>query len=288
MSRDKLFEVSGLNIRIHPEHNPSKYVDLWRAFYQTKGFVTHSNTSIMIGEMRRTEGEDPNRPVIGSFYKFLNIDTKEPWFDIEKRRKADQDDVEKIVIPDYLKPNLVEVPYIFLPDTHKLYFVSRDSSGHASPGMVLKLVQALRRSRKVMAQFETVEVDVITDMAKVEQFFSWKVLKTLNIYIKRPNPVDVDDEMEVLQRLRRRGAESERVLLKKARDVPSLTPDAEIRKLVRVAADNGEVAVTGKNEQMQVDRASSKAFPMFERGSYSPATQTLLGALMALVLDKFR
>ena len=288
MARDRLFEVSGLNIRVHPVHNSARYVAFWEALFKTQAHVTHSNTSIMIGEMRRADKTDPKSPIVGSFYKFLNIDVNEPWFDIVKRRKAGKDDVGQIVIPDYLKPNLVEVPYIFQPDKHKLYFVSRDSSGQASPQMVLRLLQTLARSRKVLDEFQTVEIDVISDKAKVEEFFDWKVLKTLTIFIKRPNPVDVEDEKEILQRLKRRNAESERVFLKKARDAVSLTPDAEIKKLARVAADNGEVTVTGKNKTMQVDRASSKSFPMFERGSYSPNTQTLLAALVALVLDKFR
>ncbi|WP_083969467.1 DUF4747 family protein [Kerstersia gyiorum] len=287
MARSRSFEVSGLNIRVHTKHSCEEYVEFWRMLYVNRATVLHGSSAMMIGEARKENSEDPESPISGYIYKFLNIDPSEPWFDIQRKKPATDEDVSKVSIPDFLKPNLRLVPYVFLPSKHQLFFVSKASSDSMAAGTVNRLITKLSENTTIVERFGVVDISTITDQKEIESFFHWHSIKTLDILIKRPNPLEDEDEEDVLDRLERLNAGSERIVLKKAPEAATLTPDDTVKNLAYIAADNGEVRIDGRNEQGVKDHASSKDFPMHERVTYQPNLQSNLQALISFVTQRF-
>lgn len=287
MARERSFQVSGLNIRVHTRHHFEEYVEFWDMLYRNRGTVLYGSSAMMIGEARSENKDDPKAPITGYIYKFLNIDPNEPWFDIQRRKPATEDEVLKVSIPDYLKPNLKTIPYVFLPTKHRLYFVSKSSDGGMAATTVHRLLSKLVLRQQIIERFGEVDLTILTDRKAIDELLAWRVLKTLEIFIERPNALEDEDEAEVLDRLERLSAGSERIILKKAPEEPTLTPDEGVKALSHIAANHGEVKVSGKNAKGVREHASSKDFPMYERGSYDPNTQGALRALVSFVMQKF-
>lgn len=288
MSRTRQFQVSGLNIRVHSKHAPDEYLEMWKTLHSLRRPVPIGSAAMMIGEVRLVDENDPLRGLFGYFYRFLNIDPNDPWFNIVRQKRATDKEVANVNIPDDLKPNLKEIPYYFDVKRHKLYFVSKGLGASASPSAVNRLVQKLAEGRTIVGRFGKIDSTVITDKAEIDALLSWPVITRLVIKLERPNPVDVDDEERFFNRLQKRGLESETTEYKKAHGVETILADAEMKAAARVAADNGLVEVTGKNPQFLRDQASSENFPKHVVGKYDPSIQTMMAALIATVIDKFK
>ena len=122
MAKFRTIKAAGINVRLHTKHDPSEYKRLWEMLYRQKYTKTRGYTALMIGDMRHLNNEDESSPIVGYFYRFVNIDPSDPWFDIESQKKAKPGDVAQVVIPKNLKPSLMEIPYVFDLKKHKLYF----------------------------------------------------------------------------------------------------------------------------------------------------------------------
>lgn len=280
------FEVSGINIRVHTKHSPEEYTELWRQLHRLRGTVTRSSNTLMIGEARSEDKEDPRALIYGSFYRFLDVKPDDPWFNIQTRKKATDEDVERVNIPHELKPNLVEIPYVFDVVKHRLYFVSKEKDIHVSPVSIHNFLNNLCERISIAERFGKVDLTVLTDKGQVDELLSWPVIRTLTIKIDRPNPNDYDDEAAFYEKLHRRRAESETRIYKKASTENSLIPDDEIRSLAHIAADNGEVEVSGQARNRSRMTASSKKFPLRIPASYITTLETLRDALKTVVLGR--
>lgn len=287
MARKRRFEVGGLNIRVHTDHSPQEYKKFWFSLYENRATSLYGSAAFMIGEARSEDDNDPSAPITGYVYKFLNINTDDPWFDINRNKPASDEDVSKVSIPDNLKPNLKFIPYVFLPSTHKLYFVSKASGDSMAPRTAYRLLSKLALREAIVEEFGEVDITILTDQKKVEDFWDWQVIKSLEIFIQRPNALEHEDEADVLERLDQLSAGSVRSEWRKASDAQTLEPDERLKKVSAVAADNGEVRITGNNADGIPDHASSKDFPMHERGTYSPNLQSPMQALLSFVVDRF-
>jgi hypothetical protein len=283
MRNTRAFDVCGLNIRVHSEHKPTEYVALWTQLAETRQFVTHANTALMIGDVRYEDDSNPASRLYGYFYRFLDVDMDHPWFNIERHKKASEREVAGVSIPVELKPGLVEIPYMFDVVAHKLYFVAHETQADLSPRMVKKLLTALCSADDVVERFGTVDLTVVTDKGKVAELLKWPVIRTLTIELERPNPTDEEDEEYFYEKLAARRLASQTIIYKKAPEEITIVPDEEMKRLARVAANNGVVTVSGKNPQQESAKASSKEYPLALKGSYNPAQQSLMDALKSLV-----
>jgi len=286
MRTTRAFDVSGINIRVHTEHSPQEYTELWRHLHKLRGTVTHLSNTLMIGEARQEEKGNPKSLIYGNFYRFLDVKPDDPWFNIETRKKATDEDVDKVNIPLELKPNLVEIPYIFDVVKHKLYFVSKEKDISISPASILNLIEKLCYRTPIENRFGKVDLTVLSDKGEVADLLAWPVIRTLTIKIDRPNPNDYDDEAAFYDKLKRRNAESETRIYKKAASEMSLVPDEEIEALANIAADNGEVEVSGKDRRLNAGTASSKNFPLRIKAIYSTGLETLRDALRVVVMGR--
>lgn len=281
--RIRHFDISGINIRVHTRHDPEEYAKLWAAIWRLRKSVSHASNALMIGESKRDRDI-----IVGNFYRFLEVNIDDPWFDIDKHKKADEADVERVHIPPALKPNLTEIPYIFHLKTHRLYFVSHEQDVSVAPGMVQKLMERLTMYDSIKDKFGGVDLTVMTDRGKVAEMLKWPVIRRLTITLERPNPTEEEDDETVFERLNRRHLKSETHIYQKATGEKSIAVDDEMRAQAAHAADNGLVKVTGKNIKGEPDKAISKEFPLKIKATYEPSgptAQTLKQALVHWVLD---
>ncbi|WP_238888624.1 DUF4747 family protein [Achromobacter insuavis] len=287
MTRTRTFDVGGVNLKVHTRHTPSEYVELWQTLYRMRGTVLWGPQAMMIGEAQRLDPDDPESPIFGHIYKFLNIDPSDPWFDIQKKKPATDEDVSQVSIPDFLKPNLRFVPYLFLPKKHRLYLITKaganvsDSMAASTAG---RMLEKLSERERIVKRFGRVEINVLKNKKAVEDLLEWQVIKRLEIYIERPNALEDEDEQAILDRLEGMRAESQQVVYKKASGAKTLVPDRRLKTLAMAAADNGEVKVVGRNKQGIKDTASSKQFPLHETATYEPSKMTLTDAFKTFVL----
>lgn len=282
MSKIRHFDVAGINIRVHPIHQPDEYKALWKALYSKKLHITHANNALMIGGFNA----DVPGVITGNFYRFLQVDVGAPWFDIEKHKKATDEEVDLVHIPPALKPNLVEIPYVLDLRKHRLYFVSHELDMNLAPYMVEKLLKRLTSNPGIVKRFGDVDLTVMTDKGKVLEMLRWPVIRKLTIKLERPNPIEEDDEETVLQRLERRRLKSETHIYQKAKGEKSINVDDEIQQQAEHAVDNGLVEVSGKDKAGQPGTVVSKDFPLKLKGTYTPTgltAQTLKDALLHLV-----
>jgi hypothetical protein len=168
---------------------------------------------------------------------------------------------------------------------HHLYFVAHETQANLSPRMVRKLLVALCSSEEVLDRFGVVDLTVVTDTTKVDEMLAWPVIRTLTIELERPNPVDQEDEEFFLEKLQKRRLSKQATTYTKAPEEKTIVPDEEMKKLARVAADNGLVKVSGKNLKHESANESSKDYPLATKGNYNPAQQSLMDALKAIVAN---
>lgn len=287
MTRSKQFAFSGINIRVHSKHEPTEYIELWKRLFRMKAVHTHGAYGIMIGEVNLEDYRSSDGLIRGYFYSFIQIDPTQQWFNVTEHRPAEPEEVSQVAIPEGLKPNLKMVPYIFDVKQHQLFFITDDQDSGASPAMVKKLLDKMCARTTIIERFAAIDLTVLTDKAKIEKILSWPVIRRLELTLERTNPSDYDDEVEVFGRFHEMGIQREERVYVKAKGASSIKPDKSLIRVAKIAADNGEVSVSGVNSQGKSDSAKSTSFPMVARERYFPAVQTLFEAFMQAVREKY-
>lgn len=285
MGRERLLKIGGVNIRVHTKHAPTEYVELWKAFHRLRKPKTRGSTATMIGDVRRLN-DSTDSPFYGYIYRFVDIDPDDPWFDIEEHKKADDVDVAQVKIPKKLKPNLQEFPYVFDVTKHRLFFKSGGHDGGLSPGIVTAMMQNLAASERIVQRFGEVDITTLTRKGTIERLLAWPQIRRINVVLERPNPSDFDDEKSYYDRLKRRSLKREEHTYVKEKGAASITPDAEMKRIFNIAADNGVYTQTGVDAAGDVKTASSKNYPMQEITSYDPDFSTETDAFTAFVTQQ--
>ena len=126
MARDSTLSIGVLNIAMHAPHTARHYIDLFIQAYrnqiQAKG---RGDQYVLIGALDFVEKGHPERGLTGELYRYSQLDSKEPWFNINNREEASEDERKQIRIPDYLKPHFSRFPFVFFPKGHRLYIEFR-------------------------------------------------------------------------------------------------------------------------------------------------------------------
>lgn len=289
MAKKKTMRIGGINIRVHSRHAPEEYTALWKMIYRTRSVVTTRGlTAMMIGGMRQldeTAGDES--PIFGHFYKFVNIDPDEPWFDIEKQKPADEKDVKELVIPKRLKPNLKEIPYLLNVRKHQLYFLTGGAGDSATPGMVDALLDALCSTAVITSRFGEVSRTIMTRTGLVEELLLWPEIRQITVVLERPNPTDFDDDKRFEERMKRRKVSRELHQFTKAKGEDTIAPDEEMVDMFNRAVTDGVYEQRGVNPEGKVETASSTNYLREEIGTYDPDVQTQTDAFIDLATRRF-
>jgi hypothetical protein len=282
MAKERSIRIGGINIRVHTQHAAAEYVALWTALHKLRRARTRGSTAIMIGDVRRL-GQGADAPMYGYLYRFVDIDPDDPWFNIEEHKKAEAEDVAQVNIPRKLKPNLQEFPYLFDIKRHRVYFKTGGHGGGISAGMVTALIQDLVEIPKISDRFGEVDVTTLTKKGAVDALLKWPEIRRIHVVLERPNPSDFDDEKNFYDRLKRRSIKREEISYVKAKGAASITPDAEMQKIFKVAEENGVYKQVGVTAEGDLKTASSQDYPMQEVVAYDPDLLTETAAFQAHV-----
>lgn len=280
MAQDRTLVIAGLNIVTHP-HSPQGYVDLLRALFAMKRPVTLRTTQkIMLGELLPLTRGQPTEGMFGRFYRFDQIDPESPWFNVVSHEAATDEEMAAVSIPSHLKPNLVTFDFVFFPQGHRLYFVSKYDKYATSPGSIRKLFATLVEQESIVQRFGKVEITVLPDHHQLRRILSLHRLAKLTIDVIRPNPDDNSDEdEEVFRRLASQGARRVTQILT-AEPRETIRPDRDTEVLARVASHNGKVLAIGYRLDGTREDLSTVARPWKEAIGYDPNIQTGPNALI--------
>lgn len=205
---------------------------------------------------------DANR-IAGRILIWTRIDKKDVWLNKKSNRAATETDMTSVQLPPNLAPNFRSFDFVFTIDNHTITLVSQNELGETlSPRRAAVIFEKLF-SNEISQLDVNVEVTAVPDSESIKRILKIDVLRTLTIFLKRPNPDDLTDvQHRVLEKLRMNGAKSQEIVLTKAADAPSLTPDADIKAIAEVASRNGWVSGKGRLADGTRVEESTKEHPL--------------------------
>lgn len=262
MARISKLEVSAVNLRI-PQDKERDYPALIQSLVaQRAAAKVHGETFVAITRYDPETG-------FGTISKYSEIDVDGDWFDIESFETADPSEVEKVTIPEKLRPNLSTFDFYLDSKMHILIFETYSVSKTLSAGSFNKYLTNVLSRAEVKSEFGKVECDIVKNIEEVDRILKLETLKELTILIKRPNPDGIPPDLasEIEEALVEQNAEElERRL--KSKDSDGLKPNDRTRNLAFIAVDNGEVEAKALENGVLV-RHSTKEKPFIETETYS-------------------
>lgn len=279
MTRLRSVTVTVLNIVLPPPHRTANYAHLWlRAFGRQVPVKLRGDVGGMIGSANVYKG-DASKYIWGDLYKFVNIDLDGKWLDLATREAAPPEEVGRQVrIPETFRPNLRILPYVFLPQYHRLLFVSDlDQKNKLSPNMGKSLVERLLGNPELLQDFGEPIVTVEPERETLKTIFSLPVIKHLYIEVSPPNAMG-DIERNVLQWMEDQNATSFSQELNSKRP-DGLSISKPIQQVAAVAQSNGMVAARGVNDEGSTVTLSTRDHPYQEKIQYNANLTTAGDAL---------
>lgn len=198
--RDKKITVSCLNLVLHP-HTPQKYVDFLKILDDKKITIkVRGDDALCIGSFLKAEEGDA---YVGEIHKYLNLDASADWYNVKKNSIATKDDVDGVVIPDDLRPHFKKYQYVFFPEGHRLFYISKSSTDTLSPALLKKFFEGASMSAD-LASFGNFAVTVEPQIGSSEKLFLMPRISRIDMEINKPNPDDhAGLDAQVQERLRR-------------------------------------------------------------------------------------
>jgi hypothetical protein len=277
MPRQKSLVIGVLNIKtIH--QSKDIYIKLLDRVYQAENIVKIRGADWgTIGWLKPLEEDNPQEGLIGLIYRFLNIDPREPWYDVNRRKRLDAKGDDKIPVPDSLKPNLRESLFIFFPKGHRLIF----DTNYISPRGAQTLFSSLFSKRIIFDEFGTVDTIIETDKDSLSRIYQIPKLTRLEIHLTRPNPDDLNhNKQRLLKRFETQRARSWQQNFSSPRG-EGLIPDSETKALMELAQSDGKVYAVGYGPENDKIEESTEAYPLKQRTYYHPKLQSLQDVFIA-------
>jgi len=276
MPRFKTIKVAALNIKTQP-HSQHQYIKLFNDSYGIKdpNRIRSSDWGI-IGSVHEDEGHDNVKILRGFIYRYLNIDPKAPWLNLENITPIDEKDPEKPpIIPNHLKPNLKTIPYIFYPSFHRFFFDSKN----ITPGDMKHLVSSVFKHDKILKNYGIVDVTIETTREAIAKILAIPRLTKLNIIFSRPNDDDLGPlEQRLIERIdqqRIRRLEQNAT----STDPQGINADEETKAFMKIARSNGSVYAKGYAGDQKIE-ISTVDHPVIGLTSYNPDLETDYDALL--------
>lgn len=277
MPRKRKLLVGVLNIKIHP-HSPERYVELFRDIFEAANSVQiRGNDWGTPGWISENITNQPLEGLNGQFYKFLNIDPRDPWFDQSRREviEIEGEDAEPPV-PSHLKPNLHKIRFAFFPKKHRFFY----DTDRFTPLVARKFLRGLFDSPDIVSKYGYVDVEIVSSKEVIERLLAIPSKTKLEIRVSLPNPDDTsEEEQRVLDRLRNQNAKRVDEIYTGTKE-DGLIPDADTIMLMRVATSNGYVKATGYEQGKKID-FSTLQHPLLEPEYYNPDTTSRRDALLS-------
>ncbi len=273
MVRESQMSVCALNISMHKPHSPERYVELFKSAFRSRCIVFSHGHGALLGSLYGIDKDDTLQGLRGEIYRFIHLDQTEPWFNLNNKQAANEDELKEIKIPEYLKPHFARFSFVFFPKGHKLYVEMRRDKKNITPSSVATIFKEIFLD-EALSDFRDIEVVVIPDSNEIDEILKIPSIHTLTIELFRPNSDDNhDDEVRLLKILEEQNAKKMRVTYT-ATNENSFAPDSETKKLAHVAAKNGYVSASGFDINDRKVERSTKNTPWLERFPYDANDKT--------------
>jgi hypothetical protein len=285
MSNVRTIKICALNIAMHKPHSPKRYIDLFNDAKKRKVLIRLGALhSAMLGSVQPAKGASSAEELTGEIYRFVNLDPTQPWFNLETKGIATDDEVGKIQIPEHLLPHLQRIEFVFRPDTHQLWFISQDRKDRLGVSAAVTFFQQLFDHVVEAGKFPKVEVTALPDADTLETMLSLSKLEKITIDLKRPNADDGNlEERRFLKKLEKQNAQRQIIELVAVSGL-SIQPDAETRALASVASRNGNVSVVGRDEGGRRVEESTQEKPLVKVEYVDSDEETSMDVLLRTAL----
>jgi hypothetical protein len=279
--------VSALNIVIHP-HSPDRYALLLRKAQEQGVPVRYYGSRVAtLGNLQRLD--EATHLIQGVMNTFEKLDKDAEWYDARRNDVAEEEDVERIRVPEHLHPNLRRMNFIFDTKKHTLYFESRNAAGQGFPPRNVRGAFELFLNREpLIKEYGVADVTVEPSSEALNMILSMDGLAHLRIHIQRPNVGDDHAEYAAnfLARMNAMNAKSQDIVLTKERGAEQLQPDGEIKALAEVASENGYVEGKGRDVNDQEIRESTKDHPRIDTFLFDETVLSPLQALTKFIINR--
>lgn len=269
MSKNLKMVIGAINIKIHP-HSPEMYIELFKDAIALKSIVPirgaiHGSLS----KFNYLDPKDKTRGFKGNIYKFLNIDPNQPWFDVENEKVADTEVLKGISAIKNMKPNLSSFMYYFAPLKHRIFFTTYYDKKGISAKSIGNFFTNLFYEPSIIEKYGEVEVIIEPSTDKLDKIMKMSKIDKLELVISRPNPDDHGEaERKLLERLGRLNAKK---LSEQYESISheTLKPDSDLLVLSKIAASNGYVKASGRDDSGKKIYESTLAHPLEESAWYT-------------------
>jgi hypothetical protein len=281
MARKIKVSASALNVRLHP-HSPEIYKQWIQSIYSKRLIAqVHGDRHGMISSVDRSGAA--NNIITGAITTFVKLDGDGSWFNVDDMAEATDKDISAINIPHNLFPNAAAFYFYFDVQEHKIYFQTYSKGKSLTPGSALRFFNGLAIQSQIASEFGEAKINIVQDKSSLESMFSIKRIKEIKIKIVKPNTDIFDDDFEsnIEKHLENTGSREFSVSYKSEGN-GSIKPDDDIKKISKVALENGTVEVIGRDEKGAV-RLNSENFPKELHDSYDPDEQSERSAFFGLI-----
>lgn len=278
MARKRTLRICALNVAMHP-HSPEQYVDLLKKARSARiAAKFYGNRWGRFGTVRKKDAV-----YCGQLHLYTDFDPSLPWINLAAGKAAEAEELAAVRIPPDFKPEFTEIPYVFLPDCHRLVF----AANHLSPKSALNLVRRILQNKHVRDPDSEVHVNLVQSQSTLDELYAQPKLLSVEVLVDRPNPDQLESLAHKLQdRLKKMNGTrlTEKVQSEFGK---VLKPDNELRELGSVAMTNGRVDIAFKNEEGITEHTSSEETPKTVAVRYDPDSKTELDVVFSNT-DLFR
>ena len=269
MPKNLKMMIGSINIKIHP-HKPEMYIELFKDAIALKNIVPmRGDVYGSLSKFNFIDRKDKNLGFKGNIYKFLNIDPDQPWFDVEKEKVAEADVLKNISAIKNIKPNFCSFLYYFAPLKHRIFFTTYYDTKSISSKSIANFFTNIFFQPSIIDKYGEVEVIVEPSTDKLDKMMKMKQIDKLELMISRPNPDDHGEaERKLLARLGKLNAKK---VYEEYESVnhETLKPDADLLTLTKIAASNGYVKTSGRDDFGKKVHESTLSHPLEESVWYS-------------------
>jgi hypothetical protein len=266
MARTKV-AVGALNIRLHP-HQPGTYERFLKAIYVAKKPIRLRGDRMAVIRSLNTSS-NPEDFLFGVITTYLQIDVNQPWFNDDTFDVATPEDLEEIVLPKNLHPNIKS--FLFALDTknHRIYFEYYSNGNVFTHRSALAFFEGSANQPSILKAFNGAKITIVQSKLSLDTIFSIRRITSVKIYIEKDNDIWPDDFEDHLEQ---KNARSITVEYKSEQGL-SIIRDDDIQAAAEASLELGYTEVSGYDDDGH-KKLSTKSFPKlaqekFDKGMYT-------------------
>lgn len=265
-------EIGVLNIAMH-NHDKGElsYENLFKALnnHELEAQLDETHAAC-IGELNTNKKYGKRRYFLGQIYKYAKINPERDCLNTKTKKVATPEEKQALIAPKHLRPHFVKIPFVFIPEGHRLYVQTKHKYKDVSFGITRakKVLELLVQKEDIFSKFGDVEVTIQPDSAEVEKLINRKDIDKLTLDIVRPNPDGIKGvETALFEKMKRRNLKKQKVEYISTRS-EQLVLDEEMKNEVKVAASNGKVVAEGVDVNNTKWKTSTEETNLIIKTSY--------------------